>query len=161
MFSIGDKVVYPMHGGAIVTDIVKREQNGSETEYYVLKMLFEKMTVAVPVTSAERLGLRFIGDEDMLSELKAALREEPDIQAYKSISWNRRFQLYMERIKSGSIIEVAKIYKLLAVLDGCKKISVGERRLLHNTRQILESEIMLIRTIDAKEAECWLKECCN
>ena len=88
------------------------------------------------------------------------LHEEPDVQSVKSISWNRRFQLYMDRIKSGDILEVAKIFKLLSIMENNKKISVGERRLLHNTKQILQSEIMLIRNVDADAANQWLDACC-
>ena len=124
-------------------------------------MLFESMTVALPVSSAEKLGLRTIGDEGTLTTIKAVLQENPDVQAVKSISWNRRFQLYMDKIKSGSVVEVAKIFKLLTLLERTKKISVGERRLLHSTKQILQSEVMLIRNIDAQNASNWLEECCQ
>ena len=67
----------------------------------------------------------------------------------------------MDKIKSGSVVEVAKIFKLLTLLERNKKISVGERRLLHNTKQILQSEVMLIRDIDAQKASNWLDECCQ
>ena len=161
MFAAGDRVVYPLHGGAIVKEIQAREQNGERVEYYILQMLFESMTVALPVSSAEKLGLRTIGDEGTLTTIKAVLQENPDVQAVKSISWNRRFQLYMDKIKSGSVVEVAKIFKLLTLLERNKKISVGERRLLHSTKQILQSVVMLIRTIDDQNASNWLEECCQ
>ena len=161
MFAAGDRVVYPLHGGSIVKEVQAREQNGERVEYYILAMLFESMTVALPVSSAEKLGLRTIGDEGTLATIEAVLHENPDVQAVKSISWNRRFQLYMDRIKSGSVVEVAKIFKLLTLLERNKKISVGERRLLHSTKQILQSEVMLIRDIDAQEAGNWLESCCQ
>ena len=161
MFAAGDRVVYPLHGGAIVKEAQAHEQNGERVEYYILAMLFESMTVALPVSSAEKLGLRTIGDEGTLATIEAVLHENPDVQAVKSISWNRRFQLYMDRIKSGSVVEVAKIFKLLTLLERNKKISVGERRLLHSTKQILQSEVMLIRDIDAQEAGNWLEACCQ
>lgn len=160
MFACGDRVVYPLHGGAVIKEIQQREQNGEVKEYFILEMLFEHMTVAIPVANAERLGLRYIVDEAELEKVAAVLQELPDIQAVKSISWNRRFQIYMEQIKSGNILEVARVYKLLVLLERVKKISVGERRLLHNAKQVLQSEIMLVRGVDAGEAERWLKECC-
>lgn len=161
MFAAGDRVVYPLHGGAIVKEVQQRMQDGKNEDYYILQMLFESMTVALPVVSAEKLGLRTIGDESTLAAIEAVLRDNPDVQAVKSISWNRRFQLYMEKIKSGSVIEVAKIFKLLILLERNKKISVGERRLLHSTKQILQSEVMLIRDVDAQKASCWLEDCCG
>lgn len=161
MFVAGDRVVYPLHGGAIVKEVQQRMQDGKNVDYYILQMLFESMMVALPVASAEKLGLRTIGDESTLAAIETVLRDNPDVQAVKSISWNRRFQLYMEKIKSGSVIEVAKIFKLLTLLERSKKISVGERRLLHSTRQILQSEVMLIRDVDAQKASCWLEKCCG
>ena len=161
MFAAGDRVVYPLHGGAIVKEVQERDQNGAKVEYYILAMLFESMTVALPVASAEKLGLRTIGDEGTLAIIEAVLHENPDVQAVKSISWNRRFQLYMDKIKSGSVVEVAKIFKLLTLLERNKKISVGERRLLHSTKQILQSEVMLIRDVDAQNAGSWLDSCCQ
>ena len=161
MFAAGDRVVYPLHGGARVKGVQEREQNGEKVESYILQMLFESMTVALPVSSAEKLGLRTIGDEGTLASIEAVLHENPDVQAVKSISWNRRFQMYMDKIKSGSVVEVAKIFKLLTLLERNKKISVGERRLLHNTKQILQSEVMLIRNVDAQKASEWLDFCCQ
>ncbi len=160
MFATGDRVVYPLHGGAIIKEIEQREQDGVLVDYFILQMLFENMTVSIPVANAEKLGLREIVAPEALVEVAAVLQEIPDVQSIKSISWNRRFQVYMEKIKSGCILEVARVYKILAVLEQDKKISVGERRLLHNAKQILQSEIMLVKNIDAADAEIWLKECC-
>ncbi len=89
------------------------------------------------------------------------LHEIPDVQTVKAISWNRRFQLYMQKIKSGSVAEVARIFKILTILERRKKISVGDGRLLHSTKQILQSEIMLIKDVDAEKADNWLERCCN
>lgn len=161
MFAAGDRVVYPLHGGAIIERIESRDQDGAQKDYYILQMLFESMTVAIPVSSADKLGLREIGNEATLNEISEALHETPDVSSVKSISWNRRFQLYMDKIKSGQVTEVARIFKLLTLLERAKKISVGERRLLHSTKQILQSEVMLIRDVDANAAESWLNTCCD
>lgn len=158
MFAIGDRVVYPLHGGAIIKSIETKEIDGNVHDYYILQMLFENMVISVPVLSAERLGMRYVGDKSLLVKVAATLHEDPDIQAYKSISWNRRFQLYMESIKSCDIENVARTYKVLATLEASKKISVGERRLLNNTRQILQSEIMLILDYDLNQAAAWLEK---
>ena len=160
MFATGDRVVYPLHGGAIIKEIEQREQDGVLVSYFILQMLFENMTVSIPVENAVRLGLREVVPVEKLEEVAVVLHEIPDVQSIKSISWNRRFQVYMEKIKSGCILEVAKVYKILSVLEHDKKISVGERRLLHNARQILQSEIMLIKDIDAAQAEAWIRGCC-
>ena len=160
MFATGDRVVYPLHGGAIIKEIEQREQDGVLVSYFILQMLFENMTVSIPVDNAVRLGLRKVVPVEKLEEVAVVLHEIPDVQSIKSISWNRRFQVYMEKIKSGCILEVAKVYKILSILEHDKKISVGERRLLHNARQILQSEIMLVKDIDAAQAEAWIRGCC-
>mgnify|MGYP006385915243 FL=1 len=160
MFATGDRVVYPLHGGAIIKEIEQREQDGALVDYFILQMLFENMTVSIPVDNAVRLGLREVVPVEKLEEVAVVLHEIPDVQSIKSISWNRRFQVYMEKIKSGCILEVAKVYKILSILEHDKKISVGERRLLHNARQILQSEIMLVKDIDAAQAEAWIRGCC-
>ena len=152
MFAMGDRVVYPLHGGAIIKDIEAHIQDGETVKY---------MTVSVPVENAEKLGLRYIGDDETLAIIQNTLHEVPDVQTVKAISWNRRFQLYMQKIKSGSVAEVARIFKILTILERRKKISVGERRLLHSTKQILQSEIMLIKDVDAEKAGNWLERCCN
>lgn len=156
MFAIGDRVVYPMHGGAVIKNIEQRIHDGAEVDYYVLEMLFEHMIVAVPVANAERLGLRYIVGKEKLDDVAKVLMSTPDVFKVKSISWNRRFQIYMDCLKTGDIEEVARIFKILTILESKKKISVGERRLLHNTKQILQSELMLVEDIDTEAAERWI-----
>ena len=158
MFAIGDRVVYPMHGGAVIKNIEQRTHDGAEVDYFVLEMLFEHMTVAVPVANAERLGLRYVVGKEKLEDVARVLMSTPDVQKVKSISWNRRFQIYMDCLKTGDIEEVARIFKILTILEANKKISVGERRLLHNTKQILQSELMLVENMDNDAAERWIYE---
>lgn len=160
MFAAGDRVVYPLHGAAVVKKIEFRECDGEVREYLVFQTVFENMLVTIPVGSAEKIGLRQIVSEAELEQVVGVLQEVPDLKSIKSISWNRRFHLYMDKIKSGSIEEVARVFKILSCLENDKKISVGERRLLHNTRQILQSEIMLVKNIDADQAGKWLQQCC-
>lgn len=160
MFAAGDRVVYPLHGGAVVKNIECRECDGEIREYLILQTVFENMLVTVPVGSAAKIGLRQIVSEAELERVVHVLQEIPDLKSIKSISWNRRFHIYMDKIKSGSIEEVARVFRILSCLENDKKISVGERRLLHNTRQILQSEIMLVKNIDADQAGKWLQECC-
>lgn len=137
MFAAGDRVVYPLHGGAVVKNIECRECDGEIREYLILQTVFENMLVTVPVGSAAKIGLRQIVSEAELEQVVHVLQEIPDLKSIKSISWNRRFHIYMDKIKSGSIEEVARVFRILSCLENDKKISVGERRLLHNTRQIL------------------------
>ena len=161
MFAMGDRVVYPLLGGAIIKDIEAHIQDGETVKQYILQMRVDAMAVSGPVEHAETLGVRYRGGDEALARMQDTLHEVPDVQTVKAISWNRRFQLYMQKIKSGSVAEVARIFKILTILERRKKISVGERRLLHSTKQSQQSEIMLIKDVDAEKAGNWLERCCN
>ena len=78
MFAMGDRVVYPLHGGAIIKDIEAHIHDGETVKYYILQMLFDNMTVSVPVENAEKLGLRYIGDDETLAIIQNTLHEVPD-----------------------------------------------------------------------------------
>ena len=80
------------------------------------------------------------------------------VKSIKSVSWNRRLQMYTDKLKSGNLVEVAGTYKLLRELDKQKRISVGERRLLHVARSIVVSELMLVKKVEEQLAEAWLDE---
>lgn len=158
MLEIGANVVYPMHGGAYITGIDIHEHDGEKKKYYILKMLCSDMVVSIPVDNAEKLGLRAIVKTSVINKVAEALKDKPDLNKIKAISWNRRLQFYISRLKTGDIIEVAKIYKTLVCLDVEKRISVGERRLLHTAKNIVESELMLVKNFDEQTAEKWLEK---
>lgn len=158
MLAVGSCVVYPMHGGMRVTGIDEHDYDGEKTKYYILKALCGDMMVSVPVDSAEKLGLRQAVKPAVLTAVEAALKVMPDVKSIKSVSWNRRLQMYTNKLKSGDLVEVAGTYKLLSELDKQKRISVGERRLLHVARSIMVSEVMLVKKIEEELASAWLDE---
>ena len=137
MFSVGDKVVYPMHGAGIVQAIEQHEFAGEAVDYLVMVMLLTDMRVMVPLKNVERVGLRHIISKD-------------------EIPWNRRFNMYLDKMKSGNVLDVAEVIHILQTQENEKKLSTGERRLLGNARQILVSEMMLVCGESQKDAEKWL-----
>ena len=134
MFAVGDKVVYPMHGAGVVKTIEKRERDGQSVDYLILAMLLGEMKVMVPVDSVERVNYN------------------------KAITWNRRFNMYLEKMKSGNVFEVADVIRTLQVQENEKKLSTGERRLLGTARQILISEVMLVKNAEQQDIENWLNK---
>lgn len=158
MFEVGDNVIYPFHGGAKIVRMEEHEHGGEKKPYYVLDMLFDNTVVCVPVEKAETMGLRQAIKAKECVRIEKALRSPVDIKQVKSVSWNRRSQFYMERLKSGSLEDAAEVYKLLKLMELEKKISVGERRLLHVAKVILASELMFAKDIDEATAEQWLEE---
>lgn len=156
MFVAGDKVVYPMHGAGMVHSIEKRKNaEGGMVEYYILEMLLGEMRIMIPTVNVSQVGLRHVIEENQLVDIEHILIERPE-NTMKSITWNRRFNLYLDKMKSGDIYEVAGVVRTLTVQEDDKKLSAGERRLLNTAKQILLSEVMLVRSQNFEEADRWL-----
>lgn len=150
MFNIGDKVVYPMHGAGTIVGIEKKEILGQIKEYYTMKMPIGDMQVMIPVDSIKTIGVRFIVKDYELEEVIKALSSEIEVV---SGNWNKRYRENLEKIKSGNISEVALVIKELCYRDREKGLSTGERKMLNNARQILISEISLVKGIKSSEVE--------
>lgn len=157
MFAIGDNVVYPMHGAGIVKTIEKRERDGQNVDYLILAMLLGEMKIMVPVDSVDRVGLRHVIEVEDVDAVEKVLEERPD-NYNKGVAWNRRFNMYLEKMKSGNVFEVADVIRTLQVQENEKKLSTGERRLLGTAKQILVSEVMLVKNAELDDVESWLNK---
>ncbi len=155
MLSIGDKVVYPMHGAGVIEGIEAREVKGCVQDYFVLTMLFGDMRVMIPVQNVDHIGLRPVIASDDVSHIPEVLDERP-CEVMRNINWNRRFNFYLDKMKQGDIFSVAEVVRNLLAQDRVKKLSTGERRLLSTARQILVSELMLSCSQDCATVESWL-----
>lgn len=142
MFRIGDKIVYPMHGAGVIESIEEREILGEKRSYYVLHMPIGDMKVMVPISSVSDIGLRKVIDEDNVIKVLDVLRAK---NTAMSTNWNRRYRSNMEKIKSGNIFELAEVVRNLALRDKEKGLSTGEKKMLDNARQILVSELVLVK----------------
>jgi len=154
MYKIGDKVVYPMHGAGIIDHVEEREILGEFHEYFVLNVAPGDMKVMIPVDKCEEIGIRhIISKKDVagvLDVLKGPSTEMSD-------NWNRRNRENMEHLKTGDILEVAGVVRNLLRVEQTKPLSTGEKKMLTNARQILESELALV-TGDAEDAVAALVE---
>lgn len=148
MFNVGDKVAYPMHGAGIIERIEDKEILGEIRKYFILKLPLKKMDVMIPVENAEMLGLRYIVGKDVVEEVINIFSQEISDM---SDNWNRRYRNNLEKIKSGDILEVARVVKDLIIMDNSKGLSTGEKKMLVNTKQILVSEVVL--ALDSTEEE--------
>lgn len=151
MFSIGDKVVYPMHGAGIIIDIEKKEILGEVRDYYILKMPISEMKVMVPVDQAEEVGMRYIFSEKEMNEVLEILGSDEKLSMPSN--WNKRYRFSMEKLKTGDILETAKIVRCLVRMDHKKSLSTGERKLLTNAKRIIISEMALIFEKTSDEVE--------
>jgi len=148
-FRIGEKAVYPAHGVAEVIGIEKKEINTSVCSFYVLKVLATGMQILVPKEKADQVGLRHVATASEIDEVFDILREK-DVHIDKQ-TWNRRYRGFMEKIKTGSLFEVAEVFRDLYRLKETKTLSFGERRMLDTAKNLIVKELSVAKnTTEAK-----------
>lgn len=153
MFSIGERVVHPMHGAGVIDDIVEERIAGIRQEYYVFKMPVGGLILKIPTTNSAAIGLRGIITPQEAASLMDAI---PALQTEDNANWNKRYQENMQRLKSGDLYEVARVIKTLVSRDRQRGLSTGERKMLHNARQILVSELVLSTERERQDVEAQL-----
>ena len=109
MYSVGDKVVYPMHGAGVIDSIEEKEILGEKQSYYILKMPGE-VKVMVPTSTAEQHGIRNVIDKTEAEKVINIL-EQDDTEMEKN--WNKRYRDNMDKMKSGNIFEIAEVVRNL------------------------------------------------
>ena len=150
MFQIGDKVVHPMHGAGIVESIVQKEVNGVTREYYILKLPVRSMVVMVPTEHSGEIGVRPVVGSAEADLILASISQLP-VEAVSS--WNRRYRMNMERMKSGNLFEVARVVKSLTLRENDRGLSTGERKMLHAAKKILISELVMSKDSSYEDME--------
>lgn len=143
MFKIGDMAVYPTHGVGIIESIESKEISGDKQTFYVLRVLGNGMTIMVPTDNADSVGLRQIISQKQVSKVYKILKKK-DIEI-DAQTWNRRYREYVEKIKTGSIFEVAGVLRDLFLLRLDKDLSFGERRMLDTARNLLIKELSIAK----------------
>jgi len=155
LYKVGDKVVYPHHGAGTVVKREKKEVLGEKREYLTIKILHNDMTVNVPAENAELVGLRKVIDEEAVKKVVKYLTsggtEMPK-------NWNRRFKHNRDKMKTGDIYELAEVVRNLALRDGEKGLSTGEKQMYVKAKKILASELMYAKNMSEDEALEWLEE---
>ena len=150
MFSIGDRIAHPLHGAGVIDGIEERRINGVNRQYYQFRLPAGGMEVLIPVDHCEDIGVRPIITPEEADDL---LRELSDVEIDMTQNWNRRYRENMLRIKSGNLLEVARVIKGLMSRDAEKGLSTGERKMLRSAKQILISEIVLAKGCDYELVE--------
>ncbi|MBR2935195.1 MAG: CarD family transcriptional regulator [Oscillospiraceae bacterium] len=150
MFRQGDKIVHPMHGAGVVENIVEQKVNGVTREYYVLKLPVRSMVVMIPVDNCGEIGVRPVIDSEQADHV---LEQLSGIEVEFDPNWNRRYRENMERLKSGDLLQVARVIKGLMQRDGERGLSTGERKMLHSAKEILISEIVLAQSVSYEDVE--------
>lgn len=154
-FKVGDTVVYPHHGAAVVQAIEMRTVKGTEREYLVLKVSQGDLTVKVPAANAEYVGVRDVVDEDGLEKVFEVLRED---NVEEPTNWSRRYKANGEKLASGDVNKVAEVVRDLWRRDLDRGLSAGEKRMLSKARQVLVGELALAELTDEAAAQQLLDE---
>lgn len=150
MFSIGDLVVHPMHGAGVIHDIVKEKVAGNTQEYYVFQMPVGGLILKIPTANSQVIGIRSIVSRGEVRELMDAI---PTLTVESSPNWNKRYQENLALLKSGDLYQVARVVKGLMHRDSMRGLSTGERKMLHNAKQIMISEIVLVEEEEYQAVE--------
>ncbi len=149
-FDVGDRVVYPHHGAAVIESKEQRDSFGEQREYFVLHVDDGDLTLLVPADNTEEVGLRQVIDEEDAADVFAVLARR---DAHVPANWSRRFKNHVEKLKSGDIYQVAEVVRNLSVRRAEKPLSAAETRMLATARRIVASELAMALAITQDEAE--------
>ena len=154
-FKVGDTVVYPHHGAAVIEGIEQRQFKGETVDYLVLRINQGDLSVMVPAANAEKVGVRDVVGEEGLRKVFSVLRET-DVE--EAGNWSRRYKANQERLTSGDVNKVAEVVRDLWRRDQDRGLSAGEKRMLAKARQILVGELALAEGVDDKKTDAMLDE---
>ncbi len=149
MFKKGDMAVYPAHGVGEIQAVETKTMAGLKQSFYVMKIIDTAMVVMIPCDSSTKVGLRAIvspGDAvkvfDILKKKDVEIVQQP---------WNQRYREYMEKIKSGSVFEIAGVLRDLFLLQHDKELSFGERKMVDTAKSLLVTEIAIAQKVKEEE----------
>ncbi len=148
-FAVGDKVVYPHHGAATIIKKEKIEFDGEKTDYFVLEVATDQLTVRVPTESALELGVRPVISKTVARKVFATFRDEPQ---EAGSNWSRWYKLLTEKINSGDIFQVAEVVRDLTYAQQIKGISPALKRMLAKARLIIISELRFALQLEEEDA---------
>jgi CarD family transcriptional regulator len=149
-FVVGDYVVYPKHGVGRIMELQKTEVAGASLELYVLRFEKERMTVRVPVTKAESVGMRKLSSQAQLQEALVTLKGKPKV---KRTMWSRRAQEYEAKINSGDLVSIAEVVRDLHRAEDQPEQSYSERQIYEAAVSRLARELAAMENIDEPAAQ--------
>jgi CarD family transcriptional regulator, regulator of rRNA transcription len=149
-FKIGDKVVYPNHGLGIIEQIEKRTMGDRMEEFLTLRIVANDSTVMVPRSNTTNVGLRRVVTKKEVEDVFDVLKDTK-ITLYDD--WKGRFQENSDKMRTGSITEVARVFKSLSHLAIQKNLSYRERRMLDKAKYLIVSEIAEVERLTVEQVE--------
>ncbi len=156
MFRIGDLAVYPAHGVGKIESIETKSIGGKKQDFYIMRILDNEMKIMIPVPNAHTVGLRGLIEVHDIPQVYDILQKRE--VSVNGGTWNRRYREYMEKIKTGSIYELAEVLRDLTVLKGDKELSFGERKMLDTARSLLLKELSIVQDLSEDDVENSIRE---
>jgi CarD family transcriptional regulator, regulator of rRNA transcription len=154
-FVIGEKVVYPNQGIGTIENISSRAFGAQFERFYLLKLLYNSMTVMVPFSNVTNIGLRKITKTNDASRVLAFLGGG---KCESPTDWKCRFKENTDKMQTGGLLQVAEVLKSLLVLQGEKPLSFREKKMLDRSRHLLVSELAIAKGVSESEAEALIEK---
>ncbi len=150
-FKVGDNAVYPAHGVGVIKRIEEKVISGKKKSFYVLQVIENGMTIMVPTDNTSSVGLRALVSETEVDDVYSILRDKNT--KIDRTTWNRRYREYMEKIKTGSVKEIAEVLRNLYLLKNSKDLSFGEKKMFETAKNLLVKEISMSNSRSEAEVE--------
>lgn len=151
MFSVGDLAVYPAHGVGVIEAIEAKRIMDEVQEFYIMRILDTDMIIMIPIKNVGAVGLRELIAQQDVNKVFDILRQRNVVVDHQT--WNRRYREYMEKIKTGSVFDVAEVLRDLSLLKSDKDLSFGERKMLDTARNLLVKELSLASNTEETQIE--------
>lgn len=148
-FAPGDLAVYPAHGVGRIEAIESREIGGNRQDFYIMKILESSMVIMIPTRNVDSVGLRNVIPRSDVDKIYAVMKTKR-AASIDNQTWNRRYREYMDKIKTGSLFDVAEVFRDLFLLKLTKDLSFGERKLLDTAQSLLLKELCTAKDKDEK-----------
>ncbi len=149
-FTIGEKIVYPNHGIGVVENISSRAFGAQFERFYLLRLNYNSLTVMVPLSHAGDVGLRRVTKCGELSRLLTFLSAG---QCKSKVDWKDRYKENCDKMRNGSLLEVAEVLKGLLIIQTVKPLSFREKKMLDRSRHMLISEYSICKGISEDESK--------
>ena len=143
-FNVGDNAVYPAHGVGIIEAIEKKVISGNTQTFYIMRILHNGMMIMIPKDNVHSVGLRQVISKREVSKIYNILKVK-DAPRDNNQTWNRRYRQYTEKIKTGSVFEIAEVLRVLFRLKKTKELSFGEKKILDTVQNLLVKEISIVK----------------
>jgi CarD family transcriptional regulator len=152
-FTPGDLAVYPAHGVGRIEAVESKDIGGNKQDFYIMKILENSMVIMIPTKNVDSVGLRDVINEEDIHKIYAVMQVREG-SPLDNQTWNRRYREYMDKIKTGSLYDVAEVFRDLFLLKLSKDLSFGERKLLDTARSLLLNELCTAKNKDEEAVMC-------